>query len=533
MIGARAIRIASAAMSIALLGASERIRRIPHERSRLPHKLRQTLDDLGPAFVKAGQGLSLRADLLPKAYIEELAKLNDQVAPFSPALARREIEKALGGTILSIFRTFEEMPLAAASIAQVHGATLLDGRAVVVKVRRPGIGLVIDRDMRALIRLLRVLERLSRRLAMHQPVRIAQEIWRNLRIETDFRVEARAMRRFASGLGSMQQIESPAVIEKFTRENVLVQQRHSGLLIGDPLVASRGPEFASRLAEAYLVQFFALGFFHGDPHPGNLFFEQDGSICFHDFGIFGELDFPTRRNLAMFIQAFVNEDADWMLDYAIALGLVAQPRPRRETFVSGMQEILAGYSSVPLQDWSIGELLRRVSRLGPAGSIHVPWNMLVLMRTVFILESNLRRLDPEMNVVATLLEKGAPVISQLSGRTEGAALRRLRYEAALAAQDLPRALASALRHLRSQGFRGELPVRIAGLEESTTRLERMGNRLALAIVTLGLFVGSSLLMQHSLGPSLYGIPALALAGFTLAVWLALRLALAVSRAGHL
>lgn len=533
MIGGRAIRIGAAAISLVLLGARERIRHLPPERSRLPRRLRLTLDRLGAAFVKAGQGLSLREDLLPPAYIRELGTLHDQVAPFAPALARREIERALGAPIDSIFKSFEDVPLAAASIAQVHGAILPDGRAVVVKVRRPGIRRIIDRDMRALIRLLRMAERLSHRLAIHQPVCIAEEIWRNLQRETDFRVEARAMRRFANGISSMKKIEAPAVVEDLARETILVQERKSGLLIGDPALASRGPELASRIAEAYLVQFFVLGFFHGDPHPGNLFFEQDGRICFHDFGIFGELDVPTRCNLAMFIQALVNGDAAWMLDYAVALGLVAEPGSQRESLVAGMQEILADYSTIRLQDWSVGELLRRVSRLGPPGSIHVPWNMLVLIRTVFILESVLRRLDPEMNVLVTLAEKGTPVISQLSGRGEGTAFRRLRYEAALAAQEAPRALASALRRLRSAGFRPELPVRIAGLDESTTRLERMGNRLALAIVTLGLFVGSSLLMQHSLGPRLFGIPALALAGYALAVWLALRLALAVSRAGHL
>ena len=533
MIGGRALRIAGAAMRLALLCAWERIRRVPPERSRLPRELRLTLDRLGPAFVKAGQGLSLREDILPLAYVQELANLNDKVAPFPSAVARRAIEGALGAPLESVFATFEDEPLAAASIAQVHAATLLDGRAVVVKVRRPDIRRLIDRDMRALTRVLRLAARLSQMLANHQPVGIAEEIWRNLIRETDFRLEARAMRRFAQGISAMDKVEVPAVFDELARESVLVQERKSGLMMGDAAVAARGAEFASRIVEAYLGQFFVLGFFHGDPHPGNLFFKNDGKICFHDFGIFGELDLPTRRNLAMFIQAFVNSDADWMLDYAASLGLIVDPGRERQSFVAGIQEILADYAAIPLREWSIGELLRRVSGIGPPGSVRVPWNMLVLMRTVFILENMLRRLDPQMNVVEMLSKKGAPMISQLTTGGRKAALRRLRYEAALAAEEAPRALGSAFRRLRVGGFPAELPVRLAGLEDSTRRLERMGNRLAMAIVTLGLFIGSSLLMQHSIGPRLFGVPALALAGFLLAIWYTLRLARAVARAGHL
>lgn len=533
MTGGRAWRIGGAAVRLAVVGASERLRGIPSERSRLPLELRLTLDRLGPAFIKAGQALSLREDILPLAYVRELATLNDKVAPFTSALARREIEAALGSPLESIFESFSDEPLAAASIAQVHAATLLDGSAVVVKVRRPGIRHVIDRDMRALTWVLRFAELLSPTLASQQPVRIVEEIWRNLNRETDFRLEARAMRRFAQGLSAMDKVDVPAIFDEFVRESVLVQERKSGLMIGDPAVAARGPELAGRIAEIYLVQFFVLGFFHGDPHPGNLFFEDHGGICFHDFGIFGELDLPTRRNLAMFLQAFVNGDADWMLDYAVALGLVVEPGSQRQSFVAGMQEILADYAAIPLQEWSIGELFRRVSSLGPPGSVRVPWNMLVLMRTVFILESILRRLDPRMNVVEMLSVKGAPMISQLTTGGQKTTLRRLRYEAALAAEEAPRALSSALRRLRVGGFRPDLPIRVAGLEDSTTRLERMGNRLSMAIVTLGLFVSSALLMQHSIGPRLFGVPALALVGFLLAVWYALRLARAVARSGHL
>lgn len=533
MIGGRALKIGGSAIHLGWIAAGERLRRVPPENSQLPAALRRALERLGPAFVKLGQALSLREDILPTRYVDELGGLNDSVAAFAPELARREIEVALGTSIESVFATFESLPLAAASIAQVHVATLRDGRPVVVKVRRPGIKRIIDRDMRALTRVLRMLAWLSPTLARYEPARIAAEIWRNLQRETDFRLEARAMQRFAQGVSPLGFIEVPAIIDELARASVLVQERKSGRLLGDKLVQDDGPLIASRLVKSYVFQFFVLGFFHGDPHPGNLFFGTDGRICFHDFGIFGELDEETRQNLAMFVQGFVNRDAAWMLDYAVALGLLAEPGTGRRQMLTELRFIVEDYAAMPMKDWSMGELFRRVSRAGSSGSARVPWDMLVLIRAATILESMLRRLDPTMNVLEALAEQGKDVISQLTVRDHKTALKRLRYEVGLAADELPRVVGTAVRQLRGGGFRAQVPISIAELDEATARLERMGNRLSVAVVSLGLFIGSSLLMQHSIGPRLLGVPVLSLIGYIVALWLALRLTRAVARSGHL
>lgn len=533
MIGGRALRIGGSASRLGWIAAGERLRRVPAANSRLPAALRETFERLGPAFVKLGQALSLREDILPPSYVEELGKLNDRVPAFPAELARREIETAFGAPLESVFATFEPTPLAAASIAQVHAATLHDGRAVVVKVRRPGIGRIIDRDMRALARVLRVASWLSPALARHEPVSIATEIWRNLKRETDFTLEASAMRRFAHGTAGLEYVDAPGLVDDLVRESVLVQERKGGRSIGDEGVTQNGTLLAHRLVEAYVHQFFVLGFFHGDPHPGNLFFEEDSRICFHDFGIFGELDVETRRNLAMFVQGFIQQDAEWMLDYAVALGLVADPGPARPRMLAGLTEIVEDYAAMPMKDWSMGDLFRRVSQSGAPGSARIPWNMLLLIRAATILEAMLRRLDPGMNVLEALAEHAEIMVAELAVRDQKAALSRLRYEFAMAADELPRAMGSAVRQMRGGGFRAQLPIGIAGLDQAISRLERMGNRLAVAAVSLGLFIGSSLLMQHSIGPRLFGVPALALAGYLVALWLALRLTRAVARSGHL
>lgn len=524
--------ITSAALRLVLIILWERVRRVPAERSRMPAELRLTLERLGPTFVKAGQALSLRQDLLPPHYLDELAKLQFDVAPFPAAEARAEIEKAFGESVETLFSEFDEHPLAAASIAQVHSAALPDGHRVIVKVRRPGIKRRIDRDMRSLIRRLRFLSTLVPFIRQFQPARLAEEIWSNLRRETDFLAEAQAMKRFAQAFPPGSGVEVPAVIENLVTENVLVQERKEGRMLGDAELAIGGPEFAGTLVEAYLQQIFVLGFFHGDPHPGNLFFTSRGGICFHDFGLVGQLDRATRREVAMFVQAFVHQDARWMLDSAAALGLIA-PGDSAESFIRGIEEILGDYAALPIKEWSISALFLRVSRLGPPGSVRIPYDLLVLIRVTYLLENALRKLDPDMNLIETLASRGKAVMETLAQESSGGGLARARYEAGFALEALPAAIASGLSKARRTGFHPEIKIRLAELESVRAGVERTGNRLAVAIVTLGLFVGASLLMQHSIGPKIMGVPALALAGYLLALWYTVRLVRAIARAGHL
>jgi ubiquinone biosynthesis protein len=528
----RSFQLALAALRLLLAYLRERAARVPAERSGLPRRLRLELERLGPSFVKAGQALSLRQDLLPERYLVELERLQADVAPFPAAQARLEIARALGRDVGALFATFDDRPIAAASIAQVHAARLSDGREVIVKVRRPGIRRRIDRDMRALVRLLGLLSALSPKLARLRPKALADEIWANLRRETDFNLEARSMRRFARAFEHDSRIEVPAVIDGLVAENVLVQERKDGHLLGDSWLGQRGPELSGLLVEVYLRQIFVLGFFHGDPHPGNLFFTAAGAVCFHDFGLVGQLDRRTRGEVAMFIQAFIHQDAGWMLDAAMALGLLA-PGEARGSFLRGIEDLLADYSALPLSQWSLADMLLRVSRLGPPGSVQIPYNLLVLMRAMFLLESALRRLDPSMNMLEMLARQGSAAFPSLAEARSSPGVERLQYEAALAAQLLPGSVASALGRMRRSGFRAGLSLGLPDVERMRVGLERAGNRLALSIVILGLFVGSSLLMQHSIGPRLFGVPVLAGLGYVLALWYALRLARGVARSGHL
>lgn len=493
-------------------------------------RLCRTAERLGTTFVKLGQGLSLHRDLLPDEYIRALQSLQDRVAPFPDEIARREVEQALGKPIPELFAEFEAHPLAAASIAQVHRARLRDGRRVVVKIRRPHIRTQIDRDMRLLRGVLRVLLALLPWLRRYEPLALVDEIWATLRRETDFRREARNTLRFVEAFRGSATVHVPAVIDGLYTESVLVQELSGGRRVDDPTLRAQGPQLAQALVEAYLQQLFVMGVFHGDPHPGNLFIMDSGRICFHDFGIVGALDPPTRRKLAAFLLAFVHQDSEWMLDAALDLGLLAGVMDRAE-FRQGLLEIIQDYAGLPLKDWSLAEAFVRVARLGRGRNIRIPHNLLVLMRMLYLMENAVRDLDPDFNLLQSLLGKAEEVLGSSAGAGVETGLTRLRFEAAAGVRELPAELGAWVHRIRAQGL--EMQVQHHGMEELEQHIARGSNRVALALVTLGLYIASSLLMQHSIGPRLGEMPALAAAGYALALWFTWRLARGISRSGKL
>lgn len=372
-------------------------------------RLKRTLARLGGTFIKLGQGLSLHRDLLPDDYVQALQDLQDHVPPFPAALARSEIETAFGHGIEQLLAEFEDAPLAAASIAQVHSARMRDGRRVVVKVRRPGIKAQVERDLRLLTHALCVALLLYPWLRQFDPLGIIAQIRANLQRETDFRLEARNIEYFAEAFHGSASVHIPGVVDRLYTESVIVQELSGGRRVDDPALRTQGAQLAQAFVEAYLQQVFVLGVFHGDPHPGNLFIMGDGHICFHDFGLVGRLDSNTRRNLAAFLLAFAYQDGEWLLDAALDLGLLAGEIDRGK-FRRGLAEITQDYAATPLKDWSLAEAFVRVVRLGRGRHIRLPHHLLVLMRALFEMENVVRSLDPEFNLMEGLLGKAEKML---------------------------------------------------------------------------------------------------------------------------
>lgn len=506
--------------------------RLSHRaRAKVPMRLRRTLERLGPPFIKLGQALSLRRDLLPDDITAELQRLQDAVEPFSTTLARKEIEGSLGKPLTEIFGSFEDTPFAAASIAQVHRARLPDGREVIVKVRRPGIRAAIDRDMRLLVAVLRVLEKWIPAIRSYDPESLAREIWARMQIETDLHREALNVRRFVEGLRERPEAWVPDVVEELCTESILVQEFSHGCRIDDPKLAPQGPRLAQALVALYVHQFFVMGVFHGDPHPGNLFVLADGRLCFHDFGVVGELSRTMRRQLAVFLLALADQDEDWLIDAATDLGLLS-PTVDRGLAHQRVSAVLAEYASRPLSDWSLGDVLVRLMRLGRASGIAIHTRLAILARAGLLIEQVLRGLDRNITVVGALAHAAPGVMERLlASEPEQSALLRLESETSSVVQRLPGLAAHWLRYVRGEGGRAPVSLHVGSSNGIPRPPEPNVDRVALALVTLGIYVASALLALSGGGPrALGGIPILAAIGFALALWLTLRIGRGITAA---
>lgn len=530
MILARTLQIGWAFLGLLIAFAAARLGRRAGAAERFPARLRRTLERLGPTFVKLGQALSQRRDLLPPSWIAELARLQETVEPFLAATAARTVEAALGRPLADSFAQFEAEPLAAASVAQVHRARLQDGREVVVKILRPGVRGRIDQDMRILLTLTRLATAVVPALQDRQTVALTRELWRNLRLETDLRVEARNIRRFVRAFAASKTIMIPDVVDGMSSIDVLVQEMSHGRRIDDPTVAPLAGRLSRAFVDFYLEQFFVVGLFHADPHPGNIFVRDDGRLCFHDFGAVGFLDVHARTALMGFMQGFIHQDAEWLTQGALDLGLVAATADRA-AIARGVEAILAELAGAPLQEWSIASVMLGVARLGGGDAVVLPPHLAALVRTVFTAEGALRELDPSLDVVQTLTEGRADLLGRLGTgeRVWEAGWARLKWEMALTARAAPRLVAGALSDLRDE--RGlALPVRLPDVSAAAGRMGRAADRVAVALVTLGLYIAASLLMQHSAGPRILGnLPVLAAIGYGLALWFTFRLVRNIDR----
>jgi ubiquinone biosynthesis protein len=505
-----------------------RLRRRAPER--LPEQLRQRLESLGTTFIKLGQGLSLRRDLLPAPYLEALERLQSKVPPFPSAQSKAAIEAAFGKPVEALFAQFDSEPFAAASVAQVHRARMADGRQVVVKVRRPGIVRQIETDLKLLRRILRLALLLFPALRAHQPLALVDELAEFLRLEVDLSHEAANMRRLAHVFKALPKVTMPAVIDPLAHPEVIVQGFSSGQSLQAAYGTERAPKLAGVVLDAYLHQLFAEGVFHADPHPGNLYEMADGRICFHDFGSIGYLDPESREQLAQLIEFIVVKDAAGVLDASMALGFIRAGAERRG-YQRAISEVLERMASLPLADWSVAEAIWQIARIGSGTNFRLPRHLLVLLRTLFLAENTLRALDPTLDLVSALRERRNKIQTLIDTQSSH---RPWAERVARSAQQLPALVADALRQLRIDDGRPTLGIHHQGLEALEYSLARTGNRLALALVVLGLYIAGSILMLHGGGPQIAEhVPWMAAVAYALALLLSLRLVLAISRSGYL
>ena len=446
--------------------------------------LRQALEELGPTFVKLGQLLSTRPDLVPPDILRELERLQDRVPPFPFEEAAAQIERELGRPLTELFARFDPRPLAAASIGQVHAAQLPDGRAVVVKVQRPGIRRTIEADLALLLDLAELAERYSPWAAFYPFRDIAGELAASLRAELDFVREGRSAQRLARLLAGRPGVRVPQVIWEYTTPRVLTMERLEGTRLAEagPLAPGDARRLARTLVDAVLDPLFRAGFFHADPHPGNILLLPGGRIGLVDFGITGQLDRTTRRRLAGMVIALWRGDAAALLEAVEGLALVP-PGTDRRRLRRDLELLLDRYLDVPLSRLDLGEILPVFFDLLRRYRVRVPADLALVGKTLLALQGVVRAVDPGLSVLDLARPLGRRLLRQyLSPAEVGRRWLDRWEERAEPLLDLPAQLHALL--VQARAGRPVFKVEVVEREEFHQGLSRLVNRLAFSVLLL-------------------------------------------------
>lgn len=471
-----------------------------------PVRVRRTLEELGPAYIKLGQILSTRPDILPPEYLLELNKLLDSSPPAPTSEIVAVIEQELGQSIGRLYASFDPVPIAAASIGQVHRASLQDGTRVVVKVQRPGVEQTIDADLHLLMTQVRFLESRSETVRAYGVADLAEEFAYALREELDYTVEGRHADRMFSLIGD-EGVRIPRIYWERSSRRVLTQTDLCGIGINNlPALKAAGydlAEIAERLAQVYLRQVFVHGVYHADPHPANLLVCDD-AIGLVDFGIVGYLAPHMKEDLADLLFALVHQDADEMV-YAITRMGALSASSNRDELRRGVQRLLASYYGVALERIPMAQFLMDLMELCFKQHVRMPADLALLARTVIILEGVARGLDPGLNIAAHL----EPFVTQMV--RERLSARRVLAEGVAVLRDvekLARVLPRRVDTLSEQMEHGDLTVgiQVRRLEQAIRKLDAMANRLAFSVIVAGIVIASAMVVSAGKDATQFLIP---------------------------
>jgi ubiquinone biosynthesis protein len=499
-----------------------------------PEHIRLAIEELGPTFIKLGQILSTRPDLVPPAYIRELSKLRDTVPPAEWEAVRQRVESELEGALEDVFASFDPEPLAAASLAQVHVATLPSGEEVVVKVQRPGIEETIAVDLEILFDLARLVQERTPLGEFYDLPEIAEGFAFTLRAELDFRREGRNADRFRRDFASEPMLYVPQVYWEYSTTRVLVLERIRGIGIGDleglDAAGVDRHQVALNATRIVLKQVLDHGFFHADPHPGN-FLVMDGAVIgAMDFGMVGRLSPSMRSDVTRLYTAFVTQQSDAIVEELIRMGAASQQVDRRR-LQRDMEQLLDKYFSLSLKEIRAQEVIEDVLPIAFRHHLALPSDLWLLEKTVVMMEGVGAQLDPDL----AILDVVGPEVRRAAQRLASPGLwARKALKVAGDWGDLFTSVPRQVPRLMDRLEQGDLEfgLRLVDLDRMVGRLDNIGNRLSISLVIAALTVSLALLIPTMAAGGRGLAFWLVVAGFALAAALGLLLLLSMWRAGR-
>ena len=499
-------------------------------------RMRMALEELGPTFVKLGQVMATRVDLFPPRWIAEFEKLHADVpaVPFEELIP--ELTRSLGRSPFEVFRDIETRAQGAASIAQVHRAKLQDGTPVVLKVRRPGVREKIDADLRLLRRVSELIESEIPEARRYHPAEVAAQFARTLEREADFATETRNIERFAKNFAGDPYIVIPRIYPEYTSDVLLVQEHVDGIPATDLAAVERSSLdkklLAARGVDAFLKMILIDGFFHADPHPGNVFYLRDHRMVIIDFGMVGRLSPHRRRQVVDLLAGLTRMAEEPMLD--VLLDWAGDAYVDEAKLAADVNEMVFDYEGIPLKDIRVGAVIRQFAAIVREHSIVLPSDLSLMFKALITLEGLGRQYDPDFHIVdhltplvrKTLAERYQP--GEVARRTRGMVSEFFNLLGSV-----PRDFARLLREARRGKTRIDLDLK--RLDTFGARLDRTLDRVTVGIMTASLVIGSAIVLTVQDGPTFLGIPvlpAVGLFGYVLAFLNSVWIVYGIWRAGR-